>query len=210
MFHRRILAAALPGLCIGLGLGLCVCPCDRAAVGGAGVRPGAAVDPRFPAAVTRTIGGKPVRLTLTGTAVRRKYGFSVYSVASYLREGLRVRDADGLSRADAAKELHLIFDRDVDGATMARAFRASIGMSHPAPAFGAELASLEKYFLSHPLKQGDHVRLTHVPGVGLGCQVGGQTPVVVGGVGFAQAAWGTYLGPNHLGVAIKDGLTSRL
>lgn len=198
MFKRRVLAAALVGLCV------------RAAVGGAGGDAAAGGDPRFPAAVSRTIGGKPVRLSLTGTAVRKKYGFTVYSVASYVQEGTKVRDADGLSRADAAKELHLIFDRDVDGPTMAKAYRASIGMSHPAPAFASELASLERYFLAHPLKRGDHVRLTHVPGVGLGCQVGGQPSRLVGGVGFAVAAWGTYLGPNNLGAALKAGLTSRL
>src|SRR3954468_4571106 len=75
-------------------------------------------DPRFPATIASRIGGKPVRLVLTGTALRRKYGFAVYALASYVQEGARVRDADGLMRADAAKQLHLIFARDVDGATM--------------------------------------------------------------------------------------------
>jgi hypothetical protein len=176
---------------------------------GTGVK-GATGDPRFPAKIASRIGGNPVRLVLTGTALRRKYGFSVYALASYVQEGVQVRDADGLMRADTAKQLHLIFERDVDGATMASAFRASIGMSHPAPAFASELASLERYFLAHPVNQGDHIWLTHVPGVGLGVQVNGQPGMVIGGVGFAQAAWETYLGQNNLGVAIKTGLTSRL
>ena len=171
---------------------------------------GATGDPRFPATIASRIGGKPVRLVLTGTALRRKYGFSVYALASYVQEGARVRDADGLMRADAAKQLHLIFERDVDGATMASAFRASIGMSHPAPAFASELARLEQYFVAHPVKQGDHIWLTHIPGVGLGVQVNGQPGMVIGGIEFAQAAWETYLGQNNLGVAIKTGLTSRL
>jgi hypothetical protein len=171
---------------------------------------GATGDPRFPATIASRIGGKPVRLVLTGTALRKKYGFSVYALASYVQEGVQVRDADGLMRANAAKQLHLVFERDVDGATMASGFRASIGMSHPAPAFESELAMLERYFLAHPVKQGDHIWLTHVPGVGLAAQVNGQPGMVIGGVGFAQAAWETYLGRNNLGVAIKTGLTSRL
>lgn len=36
-------------------------------------------DPRFPATIASRIGGKPVRLVLTGTALRKKYGFSVYT-----------------------------------------------------------------------------------------------------------------------------------
>ncbi len=93
---------------------------------------------------------------------------------------------------------------------MAKAFRESIGRSFPAPAFAEELAALERHFVANPVRQGDHVRLTHAPGVGLVVEVNAQPGMVVGGVGFAQAAWGTYLGPNHLGVAIKSGLTSRL
>jgi len=41
-------------------------------------------------------------------------------------------------------------------------------------------------------------------------QVNAQPGMVVGGVAFAQAAWGTYLSLNHLGVALNPGLTSRL
>lgn len=167
-------------------------------------------DPRFPAAVAARIGGKPVRLALTGTALRTKFRFRVYAVASYVQEGIPVRDPEGLAFLDAPKLLHLIFDRDVDGATLAKAYRESIGKSFPAPAFAAELAALERHFLANPIHQGDHVRLTHIPGVGLGVQVNGQPIMVVGGVEFARAAWGTYLGPNHLGVALKSGLTSRL
>jgi hypothetical protein len=197
MNGHRCLAAVL----VGFGL--------WAAYAEAGVN-AAGSDPRFAPTVARRIGGQPVRLVLTGTAMRKKYGFSVYAIASYAQEGAKFGDADGLMRADTAKQLHLIFERDVDGATMASAFRASIGMSHPAPAFASELARLERYFLAHPIAQGDHIWLTHVPGVGLGVQVNGQPGQVIGGVGFAQAAWETYLGRNNLGVAIKTGLTSRL
>ena len=194
MLKRRIVAAVLIGVCVGASV----------------VAKAVAADARFATTVVSKIDGKAVRLTLTGTAVRKRYGFTVYAVASYVQEGTKVKDADGLSRSVAAKQLHMIFNRDVDGETMAKAFRASIGMSHPAPAFASELASLEQYFLAHPLKQGDHVLLTHVPGVGLVCQVAGQPSHLAGGVGFAHAAWGTYLGRKNLGDDLKAGLTSRL
>ncbi len=170
----------------------------------------AGTDPRFAAAVVTRIGDKPVRLVLTGTALRTKYRFHVYGIGSYVQEGIKVGDASGLARIDAIKQLHLIFERDVDGATMAKSFRESIGMSHPAPAFSTELASLERFFLAHPVKQGDHIRLTNIPGTGLVVQMNAERGMVIPRPDFARAAWETYLGRKNLGVAIKSGLTSRL
>ena len=57
--------------------------------------------------------------------------------------------------------------------------------------------------MANPVKQGDSIRLTHVPGVGMGVQVNARPTVLIPGIAFAQAAWGTYFGPNHLGVALK-------
>ena len=193
MIRRRFLAA-IPGV-LGSGLAL------------AGPAGG---DPRFPSMISSKVGGKPTRLTLTGSALRKKYGFSVYSIASYVQEGAGVGDPATLARADIAKQLHLIFERDVDGQSIATSFRGSIGANHPAPAFTTELAKLERYFVAHGARQGDHVWLTHIPGVGLGCQFVGKPGVAIEGVAFARSVWDAYLGPNNVGVAIKEGLTSRL
>ena len=173
-------------------------------------RAGDSGDARFPATITADVGGQRVKLMLTGSALRTKYLLRVYSVASYIQEGVSVRTADSLAKIDAAKQLILVFERDVDGSTMASAFRDSIGMSHPAPAFAAELTQLERHFVANPVKQGDQIRLTHIPRVGLNVQVNNKPSILIRGVGFAQAAWGAYLGPNNLGVAIKEGLSSRL
>src|SRR5439155_12666971 len=101
------------------------------------------VDSRFATAVTSQAEGKPVRLVLTGTAMRTKYGFSVYAIGSYVQEGVRVHTAEELAHVAASKQLHLLFERDVDGVTMAQSFRDAIGMSAPAPAFAASLDTLE-------------------------------------------------------------------
>ena len=180
------------------------------AAGNAPVVAGVSGDPRFPATIVAEVGGRPVRLALTGTAVRTKLRVRVYAVASYAPEGIAIPSPEALADLDVPKQLHLIFDRDVDGATMAKAYRESIGRSYPAPAFEAELALLERHFVAHPVRKSDHVRLTHVPGVGMGVRVNDQPGMLIGGVGFARAAWGTYFGQNHLGVALKEGLTSRL
>jgi hypothetical protein len=197
MLKRRLLATFL--------IGLWVPPVHA----GDGVKvPGS--DTKFPAKIESRIGGKSVRLALTGTALRTKYLFNVYAIGSYIQEGVAVHDAEGLARAPVPKQLHLVFERDVDGDTMARSFRESIALNHPAPAFGPELASLTAFFRRHPAKEGSHIWLTYIPGVGLECQEDSQPVLLIKNVGFAQAAWEAYLGRNNLGVAIQSGLSSRL
>ena len=179
-------------------------------VGWMSAGPVLAGESQFPVAIVADCGGTPVRMTLTGTALRTKYWVRVYTVASYAQAGLKITTPELLARLDVPKLLHLSFERDVDGTTMANAFRESIGRSFPAPHFATELTLLERYFVANPVKQGDQIRLTHIPGVGMGVQVNTRPTVAIRGVAFAQAAWGTYFGQNHLGVAIKDGLSSRL
>jgi len=89
-------------------------------------------DPRFPATIVAEVGGKPVRLSLTGTALRTKLRVRVYGVASYAPEGSRSRapGPGGTGRPQAtAPDLRA----DVDGATMAKAYRESIGRELPRP-----------------------------------------------------------------------------
>lgn len=167
-------------------------------------------DIRFPMTITRQVGGKTVRLVLTGTALRKKYGFSVYAIGSYIQEGAAVRDAEGLMRSTMIKQLHLVFERDIDGATMASSFRDSIGMNHPAPAFATELARLAAFFQANPVRYGDHIWLTSIPERGLSCQTSRKAGVMIESVQFAHAAWETYLGRKNLGVALQSGLSSRL
>jgi hypothetical protein len=182
------------------------CPPPRVEAGGK--EPDA--DLRFAPTLASQVGGKPVRLVLTGTAMRTKLGFSVYAIGSYLQEGTRVRDAEGLARVAVAKQLHLIFERDVDGATMAQSFREAIGMNHPAPAFATELEKFEQFFRANPARRGDRIVLTTVPGAGLACEVGGRPRILIENAGFAHATWEVYLGRKNLGTTIKSGLTSRL
>jgi hypothetical protein len=167
-------------------------------------------DPRFAPVITTRIGDRPLRLVLTGTAVRTKYWLSVYTIGSYLHEGVKVRNAEELAAVAAPKVLHLIFERGVEGQDLAASFREAIGMNNPAPAFAAELDRLDRAFRASTVQRGDHVWLTSVPGKGLACQVGGQPAVLIENVAFARAAWEVYLGRKNLGAAIQMGLTSRL
>lgn len=165
---------------------------------------------RYPRSINSNVGGKPVKMVLTGTAMRTKYTFKVYSIGSYVHEKATVRNASELVSADVPKQLCLAFERDVDGVALSESFRDSIGMIRPAPAFAAELATLSRYMAAHPVKKGSLIWLSYIPGVGLGCQVLGAPEIKIKNVALAQTVWEVYLGRKNLGVAIQSGLTSRL
>lgn len=197
MVFRKFLALALLGACA------TSLPAEElVSVSGSNVK--------YPATIDNKVGDKQVQLVLTGTALRKKFVFSVYAIGSYIAEGVSVSDADELAAKDCAKQLHLVMERDVGGREMAEAFKSAIRNNYDAPDFDDELATLLDTMKAVEVTKGDHVWLTHIPGVGFHCELVGKTEVTIKNVAFARAVWEIYLGKNNLGEAIKKGLVSRL
>jgi hypothetical protein len=198
MHSRRLLAATLAAA---LGCSTLLAA-DTVGVPGSGVR--------YPTVLETTVGGKPVKMTLTGTAMRTKVVFNVYAIGSYVQQGAAVRSSEELALADCPKRLHLVMERTVDGKDMAEAFRAAVRLNHPEPAFADEVNTLAQFMRSTSVRKGEHIHLTHVPGIGLHCRLAGKAEFLIRNVRFSQAVWEIYLGKNNLGEAIKKGLVSRL
>src|SRR5262245_5565841 len=165
---------------------------------------------RFATALEVQVAGKPVKLALTGATLRKRAIVSVYSIASYLQDGVSAKSAEQLAAADGVKLLLLVLERDIGGRDMADAIQTGIRLNYPADAFAAELNKVMKTLGGMDLRKGDHVMLTAIPRIGLRCQVIGKTDVVIENPAFARAIWDIYLGRNNLGEPIKAGLTSRL
>jgi hypothetical protein len=165
---------------------------------------------RFTSTMEATVGDKPVRLLLTGAAVRQKVFVNVYAVASYVQEGVAVRTPERLAEVDCVKRLHLVMERAVDGKDMAAAFQAAIRANYPEPAFAAEVEQLTRMMQGDAAKKGDHIFLTHQPGVGLHCSMPGKADFTIRNPAFSRAVWDIYLGKNNLGEGIKKGLVSRV
>ena len=62
---------------------------------------------KYPPAVSIMVGEKAVKLNLTGTGLRTKFGFGVYAIASYLEDGAAVKTAEELMKTDSVRALHL-------------------------------------------------------------------------------------------------------
>lgn len=165
---------------------------------------------RYPVEFETSIGGKAVKMTLTGTAMRTKLIVNVYAIGSYVVKGSSIKTAEELINADVAKRLHLVMERSIDGKDLAEAFRAAIRMNYSEPTFNDEVAAMTQYMRSSTARTGDHIYLTHVPGIGLRIDVAGKADFLIKNVAFSKAVWEIYLGKKNLGDSIKKGLTSRL
>lgn len=195
MFRRQLLAAAVAA-CFAAG-----------AMAADGMNVGSA---RYAATTTVNVNDKPVELVLTGAAMRQKYFVNVYAIASYVQPGTAIRTAEELARADVAKQLILVMQRDVSGRDVAESFRAAIRANYPEPALNAEVDSLVKMLREGTARRGEQIMLTHVPGIGLQVNAPGKEPFVIKNPEFGKAVWDIYLGYYNVGDAVKNGLVSRL
>jgi hypothetical protein len=156
------------------------------------------------------IGGKEVKMVPTGSGVRTKGIFKVYNITSYIEQGTKVATAEQLAAADCPKQLHMEMLLSVSGADMAEAFTKLFRLNYPAPAFEDEVLAFSVLLRGRAANRGDHVWLTHVPGVGLHYRHVGHPEKLIRNVEFSKAFWNNYLGKHNVGEAVKKGLVSKL
>ena len=169
--------------------------------------PGSKVE--YPTMIKENVGDQPIAMKLTGTGLRTKAIFSVYAIASYVADAATVKSPAELAAADVPKRLHLVMEREVAGKDMSDNIRAGIAGNHPGE-FAEELKALDEYCKKLTLKKGQHIRLTHSPGVGLSALIGEDQALEIPNVKFANAIWEIYLGKKPLNDKLKKGLTSRM
>ena len=170
-------------------------------------------DAEFDVTITSNIGGNQVTLDLTGAALRRVVFWNVYAMASYVEKGARATNAEELARADVAKQLYLLLERDVTGPQMADAIKKSIIANHPEKEFPEDLERLMAFIRERSIAQGDRVCITHIPAVGLAIKIFHRETVrtvTIRNTKLARAIWDIYFGKNCLSEEIKKDLISRL
>lgn len=167
---------------------------------------------KFPAEIEAKVGDAQEQLTLTGTALRERFFVNVYAIGSYVKKGADVKNAEQLAEADVPKQLQLVLERDLPGDKMADAVNDSITANYSPEEFKAELEAFLGFIRADAIAKGDKVRITHVPGVGLECEIVGAKPraIRIENVKFSRAVWDIYFGKRNIGLAIKRGLVSRL
>src|SRR5262245_8859767 len=164
---------------------------------------------KYPTHIEATFGARKVPMKLTGAAMRRKAIFNVYTIGSYIQADAQVRTPEDLASADVAKQLHLVMERTVSGKDMATAFHDAIRANYPTE-FKDELEKFTTLMQAQTADKGDHVWITHIPGVGIHVNLVGKKAETIKNVAFSKAVWDIYLGGKNVGEPVKKGLSARL
>jgi hypothetical protein len=168
------------------------------------------VDNLFPVVRRTEIDGKVCDLKLTGTATRKKIGLTFYKIGGYCEASAGPTCADTLVAADVAKQLVLVMQRDISQMILEKSFAASFAENDPENKFTAESKLTLDHMVAAPMKKGQTVTITHLPGNGMTCQVGDGQVLHVPNPAFAHMVWNVYMGPKGVCPTLRTGLVTRL
>ena len=168
------------------------------------------VDGLFPVVRRTDIDGKVCDLKLTGTAIRKKIGLTFYRIGGYCEASACPTCADSLAAADVPKQLVLVMQRDISQTILEKSFSASFAENDPENQFTAESKLTLDHMVAAPMKKGQTVTITHLPGNGMTCQVGDGEVLHVPNRAFAHMVWNVYMGPKGVCPTLRTGLVTRL
>lgn len=165
----------------------------------------------FPEHVTFIVNDKEYQLQATGVATRKKLVIKVYSIASYLQDGVAAGQdkIQTILNDDYAKQLSIKWARDVPVAKIQEVYKESLGHSFPS-ASAAVQSDINKFlsFYSQDAKKGDEHILRWAPGGIVEVSINGNKMGTISDVEFAKGLWSIWFGPHS--VVDKDNLISLL
>jgi len=167
----------------------------------------------FPLQVMFSQDGKDYALTLTGTAVRKKFVFKVYGMAHYMQDVTKGSKENAFSEAVSdrkAKQIIMDFARDVDAAKIKETYSDGF-KEHSTPEEYKQVEPSLKQFLSYfskDVKENDQFILRSLPGGTVIAVIqGDQKPAITDGA-FARILWSLWLGKDA--VVDRDDLVERM
>ena len=141
------------------------------------------------------------KLVLNGLGVRTKYMVKVYVAGLYLEQ--KSSDANAIIKADAPKRIVMKFVHGASKSQMADAFNESFSDNTPdavktmKPDIDRLIGALE------PVKVGDEMVFTYVPGTGTTYTMNGQERVTIAGPAFGPVLFSVWLGPKPPNADLK-------
>jgi len=151
---------------------------------------------------TVQVGG--TTLTLNGLGLRTKYSFKVYVAGLYLPQ--KSSDANAILHSDAPKRIVMHFVRGVSKSQLTDGFSESFEDNSP-DAAKAMKSDIDRLFAAlGPVKDGDELIFTYLPGTGTSVSVAGLERVNIAGPAFAQMIFSVWLGPKPPNASLKKGI----
>ena len=153
---------------------------------------------------TISAGGKT--LHLNGAGFRTKLVIKVYAAGLYLEKPTKSA-AEAIS-SEQGKQVHMQFIyKQVRADQLVEAwndgFKANAG--DVSPAVRTKLEQFNRLF-TEPLKKGETMTFTYLPGIGTEVKIKGQVKGTIEGVDFMQALFSVWLGPKPPNKGLKEGM----
>jgi Chalcone isomerase-like len=151
---------------------------------------------------TAQVGGKT--LVLNGLGVRTKYTVKVYVGGLYLEQ--KSSDANAIIKADAPKQIVMKFVHGASKSQMTDAFDESFKDNTP-DAEKTMKGDIDRLLAAlDPVKVGDEMVFTYVPGTGTTLAINGKEKVTIAGPAFGPVLFSVWLGPKPPNADLKKGM----
>jgi len=147
------------------------------------------------------------KLVLNGLGLRTKMMVKVYVAGLYLEQ--KSSDANAIIKADAPKRIVMQFVHGASKSQMSDAFNDSFNDNSPdavktmKPDIDRLLGALE------PVKVGDQMIFTYVPGTGTTFAINGTEKLTIAGPAFGPVLFSVWFGPKPPNADLKKGMLGR-
>ena len=167
----------------------------------------------FPASITFSSGGTEYQLQLTGVTVRKKLVFKVYGMAHYMQNPVRMDEAGAVKQVlteGKAKQITMIFVRDVDAASIQGAYRDGFAENASKEELASLKGTIEKFVASFAagVKETDVYILRWLPGGTVIPIIKGEEKEAITNPLFARVLWTIWFGEDS--IVDPDDLVSRI
>ena len=148
------------------------------------------------------VGG--TKLVLNGLGLRKKFMVKVYVAGLYLEQ--KSSDADAIIKAEATKRVVMQFLRGVSKSQIVDAFDESFNNNAP-DARKTMKAEIDRLLGAlEPVKEGDQMVFTYVPGTGTTLAINGQEKLTIAAPAFGPVLFSVWLGPKPPTTDLKKGM----
>ncbi len=151
---------------------------------------------------TEQVGG--TKLVLNGLGLRTKFMVKVYVAGLYLEQ--KSSDPSAIIKADAPKRIVMKFVHGASKNQMTDAFNESFNDNSP-DAVKTMKADIDRLLGAlEPVKVGDEMVFTYIPGTGTTFAINGQEKLTIAGPAFGPVLFSVWLGPKPPNADLKKGM----
>jgi Chalcone isomerase-like len=151
---------------------------------------------------TIQVGG--TTLVLNGLGLRTKFSVKIYVAGLYLEQ--KSSDSSAIIKADASKRIVMQFLHSASKQQMTDAFDDGFKDNTP-DAERTMKADIDQLLGAlEPIKKGDEMVFTYVPGTGTTLDINGTKKVAIAGPVFGQVLFSVWLGPKPPNSDLKKGI----